>query len=530
MDVAEWLRGLGLEQYAPAFRNNDIDGEVLRRLAADDLRDLGVTSVGHRRLLLDAIAALRDAQRIAEASLAPVAAARVIGAAERRQLTVMFIDLAHSSVLAQHLDPEELGDVIGAYHRCVAEAVGRFDGFLAKYLGDGVLTYFGYPVAHEDDAERAIRAGLEITRRVAALHGGGAPLSARVGIATGLVVVGEIGGGEANAVVGETPNLAARLQAEAPPCGVVIAPATRRLAGDWFRYRDLGARPLKGIAKPMPLTQVLDEHPAESRFAATRAALLTPFVGREQEISLLLDRWRLASEGEGQVVVLSGEAGIGKSRICEVLRERLAEAGTRIPYQCSPYYTETALYPVAAQLRAAARLQPDDPPAVKLDKLEHLVVPSKIEVDATVPLLADLLAIPTTISGADDGAGITKGADLARLGGSDLRTCATSPCAGPPWSGRRAGLAPAGKAPPCHSPTSYLILRNINILRHNIQILANIAGRRASRRRHRGCKRRRGRSGAPIKKARPLDRAPLHTMVPLAQRYDVPINRTEPEL
>jgi len=336
MDVAEWLRGLGLEQYAPAFRNNDIDGEVLRRLAADDLRDLGVTSVGHRRLLLDAIAALRDAQRIAEASLAPVAAARVIGAAERRQLTVMFIDLAHSSVLAQHVDPEELGDVIGAYHRCVAEAVGRFDGFLAKYLGDGVLTYFGYPVAHEDDAERAIRAGLEITRRVAALHGGGAPLSARVGIATGLVVVGEIGGGEANAVVGETPNLAARLQAEAPPCGVVIAPATRRLAGDWFRYRDLGARPLKGIAKPMPLTQVLDEHPAESRFAATRAALLTPFVGREQEISLLLDRWRLASEGEGQVVVLSGEAGIGKSRICEVLRERLAEAGTRIPTNARP--------------------------------------------------------------------------------------------------------------------------------------------------------------------------------------------------
>jgi len=249
---------------------------------------------------------------------------------------VMFIDLAHSSVLAQHVDPEELGDVIGAYHRCVAEAVGRFDGFLAKYLGDGVLTYFGYPVAHEDDAERAIRAGLEITRRVAALHGGGAPLSARVGIATGLVVVGEIGGGEANAVVGETPNLAARLQAEAPPCGVVIAPATRRLAGDWFRYRDLGARPLKGIAKPMPLTQVLDEHPAESRFAATRAALLTPFVGREQEISLLLDRWRLASEGEGQVVVLSGEAGIGKSRICEVLRERLAEAGTRIPTNARP--------------------------------------------------------------------------------------------------------------------------------------------------------------------------------------------------
>lgn len=307
----------------------------------------------------------------------------------------MFADLADSTMLASRLDPEELGEVISAYHRCVADVVGKFDGFLAKYLGDGVLTYFGYPAAHEDDAERAIRAGLEITRRVAALSGAGKPLSARVGIATGLVVVGEISGGEANAVVGETPNLAARPQAEAPPGGVVIAPATRRLAGDWFSYRDLGARPLKGIAEPMPLTQVIDEQPADSRFAATRAALLTPFVGREQEIGLLVERWRLASEGEGQVVVLSGEAGIGKSRISEVLREQVGDAGIRIRYQCSPYYTDTALYPVAGQLRAAARIEPDDAPATKLDKLERLLVPSGADADTTVPLLAELLAIPT---------------------------------------------------------------------------------------------------------------------------------------
>jgi class 3 adenylate cyclase len=395
MDVAEWLRGLGLEQYAPAFHQNDIDGEVLRRLASDDLRDLGVTSVGHRRRLLDAIAALREAQPATEASVAPVTAAMVIGAAERRQLTVMFTDLVDSTMLASCLDPEELGEVIGAYHRCVAEVVARFDGFLAKYLGDGVLAYFGFPVAHEDDAERAIRAGLEVTRAVAALIGKGVPMSARVGIATGLVVVGEIAGSEANAVVGETPNLAARLQAEALPGGVVIAPATRRLAGDWFSYRDLGARPLKGIAEPMRLTQVLDEQSAESRFAATRTVLLTPFVGREQEIGLLLDRWRLSSDGEGQVVVLSGEAGIGKSRICEVLRERVAETGTRVRYQCSPYYTDTALYPIAGQLRAAARIEPDDPPATELDKLERLLAPSGAEADTTVPLLADLLAIPT---------------------------------------------------------------------------------------------------------------------------------------
>jgi class 3 adenylate cyclase len=396
MDVTEWLRGLGLEQYAPAFRDNDIDGEVLRRLAGEDLRDLGVASVGHRRRLLDAIAALGEAQAAPAASLPPIPSLGAAGGAERRQLSVLFSDLVDSTPLASRLDPEELGEVIGAYHRCVAAAVGLFDGFLAKYLGDGVLAYFGFPTAHEDDAERAVRAGLEIVKSVAALSSGGMPLNARVGIATGLVVVGEISGGEANSVVGETPNLAARLQAEAPPGGVVIAPATRRLTGDWFRYRDLGAQRLKGIAEPVPLTQVLDERPAESRFAATRAALQTPFVGREQEVGLLFDRWRLASEGEGQVVVLSGEAGIGKSRISEVLRERVADAGTRIRYQCSPHYTDTALYPVVVQLRAAAQMDPHDPPATRLDKLERLVVPSEIQADETVPLLADLLAIPTT--------------------------------------------------------------------------------------------------------------------------------------
>src|SRR6516162_1692695 len=412
MDVAEWLRDLGLEQYAPAFRDNDIDGEVLRRLTGEDLRELGVASVGHRRRLLDAIMALGESQPAPEVSLTSSRALGTAGEAERRQLTVMFSDLVDSTMLASRLDPEELGEVIAAYHRCVADVIGRFDGFLAKYLGDGVLAYFGFPNAHEDDAERAARAGLEITKAVTALEGGGAPLSARIGIATGLAVVGEIGGAaEANAVVGETPNLAARLQAEAPPGGVVIAPATRRLAGHWFRYCDLGARPLKGIAEPMALTQVLDERPAESRFAATRAALLTPFVGREQEIGLLLDRWRLASEGEGQVVVLSGEVGIGKSRISEMLRGRVGDAGTRIRYQCSPYYTDTALYPVAAHLRAAARIEPDDPSATKLDKLERLIVPSEAEADANVPLLADLLAIPTT----DRYPALTMGPELRKV-------------------------------------------------------------------------------------------------------------------
>src|SRR6516162_4213893 len=393
MDVAEWLRGIGLEQYAPAFRDNDIDGEVLRRLTGEDLRELGVASVGHRRRLLDAVAALGNAQLGPGAPLPPAPAFAPVEA-ERRQLTVMFCDLVDSTMLTSRFDPEELGQVVGAYHRCVADVVRWFDGFLAKYLGDGVLAYFGFPVAHEDDAERAVRAGLELAKAVAGLDGRGVRLSARVGIATGLVVVGEIGGGEPNAVVGETPNLAARLQAEAPPGGVVIAPATRRLAGDWFRFRDLGPRPLKGIAEPVPLAQVLGELSAESRFAAIRAASLTPFVGREQEVALLLDRWHLAGEGEGQVVVLSGEAGIGKSRIAEMVRERVADAGIRIRLQCSPYHTDTALHPVIAQLAVAAKIETDDPPAAKLEKLERLVVPPDSDSEEVVPLLADLLAIP----------------------------------------------------------------------------------------------------------------------------------------
>jgi class 3 adenylate cyclase len=390
MDVAGWLRGLGLEQYLPAFRDNDIDAEVLRRLTAEDLRDLGVVSVGHRRRLLDAVKVLGDAPPASTAAPEPaIPAARGVEA-ERRQLTVLFCDLADSTALSSRLDPEELGEVIGAYHRCAAEVVRRFDGFLAKDLGDGVLAYFGFPAAHEDDAERAVRAGLELTRAVAALDARGTRLGARVGIATGLVVVGEIGGREPGTVVGETPNLAARLQAEAPLGGVVIAPATRRLAGDWFHYRDLGTHQLKGVTEPVLLTQVLGERSAESRFAAIRAALLTPFVGREQEIALLLDRWHLAGEGEGQVVVLSGEAGIGKSRIAEILRERVGDAGIRIRWQCSPYHTETALHPAIAQLTAAARIETDDPPAAKLEKLRRLIVPTD-----PVPLFADLLAIPT---------------------------------------------------------------------------------------------------------------------------------------
>jgi len=353
LDIAEWLRGLGLGQYAPAFAQNAVNWDVLTGLTADDLKEIGVAAVGDRRRLLQAIAKLPSA-----ATAIPEATPTAPASVERRQLTVMFCDLVDSTALSVRLDPEELRNIISAYHRCVIEIARRYAGFMAKYMGDGVLIYFGFPAAHEDDAERAVRAGLEIAAGVSRLDAAGMQLCARVGIATGLVVVGDLDSGDVNAVLGETPNLAARLQAEAPRSGVVIAPATRRLTGSWFRYRELGCRRLKGIPEPVTLTQVMGEEVAESRFAAVRSTVLTPFVGREQELALLTERWRTASGGEGQVVLLSGEPGIGKSRVSEMLREHVKGAGIHIRYQCSPYYTDTALHPIIAQQPGSSRTSP----------------------------------------------------------------------------------------------------------------------------------------------------------------------------
>jgi class 3 adenylate cyclase len=325
MDVADWLRGLGLEQYVPAFRDNDIDREVLHGLTADDLRELGVASIGHRRRLLDAIARLVGDQPSAEAS--PAASAAVVSSeAERRQLTVMFADLVGSTGLSARLDPEDLREVYAAYHRAVAEVVRGFDGFVAKYMGDGVLAYFGYPRAHEDDAERAIRAGLGIVDAVGRLDNKSVALQARIGIATGLVVVGDLigeGSAQEQSVVGETPNLAARLQGLAEPNSVVIAASTRRLVGDLFECSDLGTVEVKGIEVPVSAWQVLRSSGVESRFEALHGSVLTPLVGREEEIDLLLRRWTRAKAGDGQVVLVSGEPGIGKSRITAALLERL---------------------------------------------------------------------------------------------------------------------------------------------------------------------------------------------------------------
>jgi class 3 adenylate cyclase/predicted ATPase len=391
VEIGVWLRGLGLERYEAAFRDNEIDWEALPKLTAEDLKDLGVVLGSHRRTLLDAIAALHGRTDGAAERASPVPAA------ERRQLTVMFCDLVGSTELSSRLDPEDLREVIAVYHRAVAEVVAQFDGFIAKYMGDGVLVYFGYPRAHEDDAERAVRAGLGVIDAVGRLDVSSAKPQARVGIATGLVVVGDLigeGSAQEQSVVGETPNLAARLQALAEPNAVVIAPSTRRLVGDLFEYRDLGAVEVRGLAAPVPTWQVLRRSVVASRFEALRGAGLSPLVGRDEEIDLLLRRWARAKAGDGQVVLISGEPGIGKSRIAAALAGRLhAEPHLRLRYFCSPYHQDSALYPFVDQLERASGFARDDMPAAKLEKLETLLARAAPP-DEDVAFLADLLSLP----------------------------------------------------------------------------------------------------------------------------------------
>jgi class 3 adenylate cyclase/predicted ATPase len=380
-----------MQQYEAAFRENAIDAAVLPELTGDDLKELGVSLIGHRRKLLAAIAGLRN-----QDSSQPAGAA-VASTAERRQLTVMFCDLVGSTELAARLDPEDLREIIAAYHNVVADVARSFDGFVAKYMGDGVLVYFGYPRAHENDAEHAVRTGLRIVAAVGRLDITYVKLQARVGIATGLVVVGDlIGAGSAqeHSVVGETPNLAARLQSLAEPDAVVIAASTRRLVGDLFEYRDLGAVEVKGIAELVPAWQVLRPSAVASRFEALRGSTLTQLVGRDEEIRLLLRLWASAKRGEGQVVLVSGEPGLGKSRITAALEERLQiEPHLRLRYFCSPYRQHSALYPFIEQIERIAGLVPTDPPGVKLKKLGAVLARRSLSEEDAV-FLADLLSLP----------------------------------------------------------------------------------------------------------------------------------------
>jgi len=394
-----------LGQYERAFRDNDVDADVLPELTADDLTGLGITSIGHRRKLLAAVAALRAGPAApavttlpaGEAAPGAASPARPSGA-ERRQLTVMFVDLVGSTALSARLDPEEMGELLRAYQDVVAGEVLRWEGHVAKFMGDGVLAYFGWPRAHEDEAERAVRAGLAVVATVGRLAGpAGEPLAARVGIATGLVVVGDLvgeGAAREEAVVGETPNLAARLQAFAEPGSVVIAEGTRRLLGGLFDLESLGSPELKGLTAPTACWRVLGERPAEGRFEAHREGPLTPLVGRDEELGLLLHRWRVASEGAGQVVLLSGEPGIGKSRVVTALRERLREEGAPIVrHQCSPHHTNTALWPVVENLRRAVGAVASEPPGEPLARLAALLAPAG-RADAAVPLFVELLGLP----------------------------------------------------------------------------------------------------------------------------------------
>ena len=397
MDVASWLRSLGLEQYEAVFRENAIDVSVLPDVTDQDLEKLGVL-LGHRRKLLRAIA---DLETNAKATLGPVVAPVAVDTsprdtAERRQVTVMFSDLVGSTALSARMDPEDLREVISAYQKCVADTVQRFGGLVAKYMGDGVLVYFGYPQAHEDDAERAVRAGLELVAAVGDLKTHAA-LQTRVGIATGQVVVGDlIGSGEAQerGIVGETPNLAARLQGVAEPNSVVIAESTRKLLGNLFELEDLGAQDLKGMSGPLRAWVALRPASVESRFEAMHASALTELVGREEELELLLRRWSKTKSGQGQVALLSGEAGIGKSRLAAALMEHLApEQHTRLRYFCSPQHTDSAFYPIISQMERAAGFAHDDTTQAKLDKLDEVLAQS-FTPRQDAALFAELLSLP----------------------------------------------------------------------------------------------------------------------------------------
>jgi class 3 adenylate cyclase len=390
IDVADWLRRLGLEQHAPSFAANDIDGDVLSELTADDLIGLGVTSIGHRRKILAAIAALRaptpgGATPLANPPLPGVGPGitgegRVGAEAERRQLSVMFCDLVGSTALSTRFDPEDLREIVRAYHRCVADTVARFSGFVAKYMGDGVLIYFGYPEAHEDDAERAVRAGLAVIDAVGGLAIS-EPLNVRLGVASGLVVVGDLigaGAAQERGVVGETPNLAARLQALAQPGTLVVADSTRRQIGAFFDTEDLGPRQLAC----QPLEALRSE--------------AAPLVGRDEELDLLLRRWQQAKAGEGRAVLISGEPGIGKSRLTAALSERIEnDPHTRLRYFCSPYHQDSPLYPFITQLERAAGFERDDTAEEKLGKLRELLAPGA-RGDDEIELLAELLSLPNS--------------------------------------------------------------------------------------------------------------------------------------
>ena len=406
-DLRDWLRGNNLEQYAEAFECNDIDLDILPELNERDLEQLGL-SLGNRRRLLKAITGLSGQAVPSQtatglpstdpAQSAPAEAAES-GDAERRQVTVLFADMVGSTALSAKIDPELLGGVIRRYQDATAGAIGRYGGFVAKFMGDGVLAYFGFPRAFEDAAERAVRAALGILAEAGAVElPDGTRVQARIGIATGLVVVGEIigtGSAQERTIVGETPNLAARLQALAKPDSILVSESTHRLLGGLFQLTHTGEHELKGFSRPLPVWQVCGETSVESRFAAIRSGENLPLIGRAHEMGLLCQRWQLARQSEGQIVTVTGEAGIGKSRAIEAMQQELAaEPHARVNLQCSPYHSDSALYPVIQYLNRSLCLAPTDAPDARIEKLGNWLATHTIRDSAAVALLAELLSIP----------------------------------------------------------------------------------------------------------------------------------------
>jgi class 3 adenylate cyclase/predicted ATPase len=392
--IAEWLESIGLEKYTQCFAENAIDFSVISDLTEQDLKELGVP-LGHRRKMLRAIAEL-SAAAVARSPIAIQPLLR--DDAERRQLTVMFCDLVGSTALSGRLDPEDLRKVMFTYHACVTDVIRGYNGKIARYMGDGVLAYFGYPLADEDNAAQAVRAGLALVDTVANLQTDvRAELQVRIGIATGVVVVGDLireGTAREQAIVGETPNLASRLQTLAEPGTVLIDANSQRLAGGHFDYRDLGACPVKGWAQPVPVWQVLGRSGVESRFEAMHKSKLPPLFGRGEEIETLLRQWRHAMQKSGRVVVLTGEPGIGKSHIALALDERLqSEPHITLRYFCSAHHSNSALFPIIGQLERAAGFERGDSPAEKLCKLEALVAQSTAD-PKHVAVLANLFVLP----------------------------------------------------------------------------------------------------------------------------------------
>ena len=398
-ELAQWLEQHGLGKYTDVFTENDVGFDVLPHLTEEHLKELGV-SLGDRLRVLKALGTL-DTAAVAETPPAPPATTS--GEAERRQLTVMFCDLVGSTALSSQLDPEDLREVITSFQNACRDAVEHYDGFIARYMGDGILIYFGYPQAHEDDAERAVRAGLAIVDAMGALNAAigtrfDTTLAVRVGVATGPVVVGDIvgdGAAEEAAVVGETPNLAARLQSVAAPDQVVVAPATHRLLESKFDFEDLDTHALKGIDEPVRVWRALRERDLHSRFDGARGASGTPLIGRQEELGLLMRSWESSKQGHGQAILIQGEAGIGKSRLLEALREQAAGDDYRwVAHRCSPYHVNSTLYPIIEHLKRALGWSAESSTEEKLDKLESALAGQSMPLAEVVPLYADLLSLP----------------------------------------------------------------------------------------------------------------------------------------